>query len=125
MNILERTTAADDPQQPSFFDHLEFFNPERIIHHSHRHLHHIKIQSNSQSRPSRQEEQNDKSLDAVDIWDRLHVEYAFSYSRKLARLALHYIASFRFSQGVLDGQPPAALVHYPSVEMHTRIVTLL
>lgn len=106
--------------QQSFLDHLEFFNPERIIHHSQRHLHRI---TQHEHHTTEREEQEEEQVTEHDIWDRLHVEYAFSYSRKLIRLALNYLTSFRFLERTENAANQAAAAA-AIVDNHTRIVAL-
>lgn len=105
----QQQKQEEQDRQPSFLDHLEFFNPERIIHHSQRHLRRITEQGT---------EEEERATEH-DIWDRLHVEYAFSYSRKLIRLALNYLTSFRFLERTENANQTAAIV-----DNHTRIVAL-
>lgn len=71
---------------------LHFFAPERIAYHVHRFFNLFKSQ-------------NPTTTSFAELFDYLHIKYAFSYSKILALFAFHYITTIRSFATRIQLQP--------------------
>jgi len=74
---------------------LNFYSPIRVLYHVQRLYNSLKSNSNNSSGNTQAELQTQHQLNIPNLWDILHVKYAFSYSRVLAIYALHYLTTIK------------------------------